>query len=147
MGEICQMKIEAGSVITLPYKVDKDCDLRWKFKSEGGDLGFGVQRRESEKETPSAFVDVLTPSRVLIFCLYSLNTLSMQVSSHKELQAGVLPCKAGFTYLLCFDNTFSRFKAKTVIYSVISETGAGGDGRFGEEHSYSQTILLRAFHL
>jgi len=112
MGEICQMKIEAGSEITVPYKVDKDCDLRWKFKSEGGDLGFAVHRRETEKDTPTAFIDVLTRSRV---------------SSHKDLQAGVLSGKAGFTYLLCFDNTFSRFKAKTVIYSVISETGAGGD--------------------
>ena len=56
-----------------------------------------------------------------------------QVSSHKDLQAGVLAGKAGFTYLLCFDNTFSRFRAKTVIYSVIRETGAEGDnlGKLG----------------
>ena len=39
----------------------------------------------------------------------------------------MLAAKAGFTYLLCFDNTFSRFRAKTVIYSVIRETGAGSD--------------------
>ena len=51
----------------------------------------------------------------------------MQVSSHKELQAGMLACKAGFTYFLYFDNTFSRLRAKTVIYSVIRETGAGSD--------------------
>ena len=53
-----------------------------------------------------------------------------QVSSHKDLQAGVLAAKAGFTYLLCFDNTFSRFRAKTVSYSVIMETGGGSTGEF-----------------
>merc|ERR1712106_132281 len=81
MGEICQMKLEAGSEITIPYKVDQNCDLRWKFKSEGGDLGFGVQRKESEKDTPSAFLDVLTLSRVFIFCFGTLHSLSVQVSS------------------------------------------------------------------
>ena len=49
-----------------------------------------------------------------------------QVASHKELQAGVLQCQAGFTYLLNFDNTFSRFKAKNVMYAVIMESGDSG---------------------
>ena len=65
MGEICQKKIEPGSMITVPYRVDQDCDLRWKFKTDGGDLGFGVQRKESETDSSPALVDVLTPSRVL----------------------------------------------------------------------------------
>ena len=44
-----------------------------------------------------------------------------QVNSHKEVQAGVLNGKAGFTYLLNFDNSFSVFKAKTVMYGVLIE--------------------------
>ena len=32
----------------------------------------------------------------------------------------------GYTYVLTFDNTYSRFKAKTVMYSVIRET-SGAD--------------------
>ena len=44
-----------------------------------------------------------------------------QVPSNKEVQGGVLTCQAGFTYFLCFDNTVSKFRAKTVLYSVILE--------------------------
>ena len=55
------MKIEAGSVITLPQKVTTNCDLRWKFKTKEGDLCFGVQRKKTEKDP---FVTVLAPSRV-----------------------------------------------------------------------------------
>ena len=38
----------------------QECDLIWKFKTEGGDIGFGVQRRECvqhvmSKEKVSAF--------------------------------------------------------------------------------------------
>jgi len=103
MGEICLVKIEAGSMISLPQKVTKDCDLRWKFRSEGGDLGFGVQRKKSEEDSPST---------VLAF---------NRVQSHKEVQCGVMSVRAGFTYFLCLDNTFSKFRAKTVNYSVIME--------------------------
>ena len=55
------MKIEAGSVITLPQKITAECDLRWKFKTKEGDLCFGVQRKKTEKDP---FVTVLAPSRV-----------------------------------------------------------------------------------
>ena len=68
MDEICEKKIEPGSMITVPYRVEQDCDLRWKFKTDGGDLGFGVQRKESETDSSPAFVDVLTPARVLRKC-------------------------------------------------------------------------------
>ena len=73
MGDICTIKIGPGSLITEKYTVGKDCNLRWKFKSEGGDLGFGVQRKISEKtsdrvsieEDPSGDIkDVLSITRV-----------------------------------------------------------------------------------
>merc|ERR1719206_1243370 len=105
MGEIFQTKIEAGSSLSLPQIVTTDCDLRWKFKSEGGDLCFGVKRK-SDKNPSTPVEEVLTPTRV---------------ASHKNVQCGVLSCQAGFTYILCFDNTFSSFRSKTVLYSVIME--------------------------
>ena len=68
------MKIEAGSVITLPQKVTTDCDLRWKFKTKEGDLCFGVQRKKTDKDP---FVTVLAPSRVsfLVHLLDNILTL------------------------------------------------------------------------
>jgi len=106
MGEIFQTKIEAGSLLSLPQIVTTDCDLRWKFRSEGGDLCFGVKKKKSDSNSSTTVEDVLALSRV---------------ASHKDLQCGVLSCKAGFTYLLCFDNTFSNFRSKTVLYSVIMD--------------------------
>ena len=47
MGDIHDVRIEPGSFITLRYMVNYNGLIRWKFKSEGGDLGFGVQRRKA----------------------------------------------------------------------------------------------------
>ena len=47
MGDIHDVRIEPGSFITLRYTVNYNGLIRWKFKSEGGDLGFGVQRRKA----------------------------------------------------------------------------------------------------
>jgi len=118
MGEIFQTKIEAGSLLTLPQIVTTDCDLRWKFKSEGGDLCFGVKKKKSDSNPSTTVEDVLALSRV---------------ASNKDLQCGVLSCKAGFTYLLCFDNTFSNFRSKTVLYSVIMECKEDSDELTVEE--------------
>ena len=73
MGDICTMKIGHGSVITLRYTVSQDCQIRWKFKSEGGDLGFGVKRKEAVmdregiefvEDSLATSVDVMTSTRV-----------------------------------------------------------------------------------
>ena len=64
MGEIFQTKIEAGSSLSLPQIVTTDCDLRWKFKSEGGDLCFGVKRKKSDNNPSTLVEEVLASSRV-----------------------------------------------------------------------------------
>ena len=71
MGEIFQTKIEAGSSLSLPQIVTTDCDLRWKFKSEGGDLCFGVKRK-SDKNPSTPVEEVLTPTRVSFLPLPAL---------------------------------------------------------------------------
>ena len=47
MGDITTMTVDPGSVVTLRYTVNEDCDLRWKFRTEKGDIGFGVQRKQA----------------------------------------------------------------------------------------------------
>eukprot|EP00092_Neocalanus_flemingeri_P013028 GFUD01014039.1.p1 GENE.GFUD01014039.1~~GFUD01014039.1.p1 ORF type:complete len:171 (+),score=59.57 GFUD01014039.1:37-549(+) len=115
MGDIHTVMVGPGSVVTLRYTVSQDCDIRWKFKSEGGDLGFGVQRKKDVQNVDGARV-VEDPVAAAVDVL-----ISTRVASQKDIQAGVLQCQAGFTYLLNFDNRFSRFKAKKVMYGVVLE--------------------------
>ena len=47
MGDIHTVKIAPGSEITFRYTISQDCHVRWKFKSEGGDLTFGVKKKKA----------------------------------------------------------------------------------------------------
>ena len=100
MGEICQKKIEPGSMITVPYKVDQDCDLRWKFKTDGGDLGFGVQRKESETDSSPALEDVLTPTRVLVMCYSFAERVLLTPGVQSQGPAGWSAGCQGWVHLL-----------------------------------------------
>ena len=60
MGDISTLTITCRSVFTLRFTVKQECDMRWKFKTEGGDIGFGLLRREcvqhvQSRETVSAY--------------------------------------------------------------------------------------------
>ena len=49
MGDINTVEIAPGSEVTLRYTVSQDCRIRWKFKSEGGNLVFGVKKKKAVK--------------------------------------------------------------------------------------------------
>jgi hypothetical protein len=132
MGDIHDVRIEPGSFTTLRYMVGHNGLIMWKFKSEGGDLGFGVQRRKTlegsggegpEEDQTADVEDVVVSARVSCIMYNGLIILIIkpQLPSHKEIQFGSLKILAGFTYLLNFDNKFSRFKAKNIMYGVVLE--------------------------
>ena len=134
MGDIHDVRIEPGSFTTLRYTVGQSGLIRWKFKSEGGDLGFGVQRRKalegrvgegSEEDQTADVEDVVVSARVscinIMYNGFIILIVKPQLPSHKEIQFGSLKILAGFTYLLNFDNKFSRFKAKNIMYGVVLE--------------------------
>merc|ERR1711915_287310 len=100
MGIHC-IRIEAGLSHVLTYNTSKQADLRWKFKSDGGDLFFGVEVKRDNK------ISVLVPS--------------VRVPSHKEVQAGVVEFSAKDMIMVHLDNTHSRFTSKVVTYSIIVE--------------------------
>ena len=56
MGRIHSIRIEAGLSHVLTYSTSKQADLRWKFKSDGGDLIFRVEVKRDNK------ISVLVPS-------------------------------------------------------------------------------------
>jgi len=123
MGDILTVEIAPGSEVILKYTVSQDCQVRWKFKSEGGDLAFGVKKKKAVKtKDGGGFMEASETSAVDVVML-------KRVDSNKDLQTGVLNGKAGFTYLLSFDNSFSRFKAKTLMYGVLMEESEESDSK------------------
>ena len=56
MGKIHCIKIEAGLSHFLTFNASKQSDLRWKFKSDGGDLIFKVEIKRNNK------ISVLVPA-------------------------------------------------------------------------------------
>ena len=63
MGKIHCIRIEAGLSHVLTYNTSKQADLRWKFKSDGGDLIFRVEVKRDNK------ISVLVPSARVWFYL------------------------------------------------------------------------------
>ena len=49
MGEIHNIRIEAGMNHVLTFTTSQYSDLRWKFKSEGGDLMFKVEVKRNDE--------------------------------------------------------------------------------------------------
>ena len=45
MEDINTITIMARSVFTLRFTMKQKCDLRWKYKTEKGDIGFGVEKK------------------------------------------------------------------------------------------------------
>jgi len=101
MGEIHNIRIEAGMNHVLTFTTSQYSDLRWKFKSEGGDLMFKVEVKRNDENV------VLVPHT--------------RVPSNKEVQAGVVDFNIEDTVMVYFDNIHSRFTSKTVNYSIIAE--------------------------
>ncbi|XP_035283860.1 FYVE and coiled-coil domain-containing protein 1-like isoform X3 [Anguilla anguilla] len=77
--------------------------IGWLFSSEPKSVSFGVVYREGP-HTPLEEAKVLVP---LTRC-----------NSHKETISGHLMVKNPGTYMLIFDNTFSRFTSKKVLYRL-----------------------------
>ncbi|KAL3857236.1 hypothetical protein ACJMK2_011928 [Sinanodonta woodiana] len=70
--------------------------LRWEFKTEDHDVGFGVFLKDGQKNIP------IVPVK--------------RVNSHLVAEDGSIVCDVAGTYLLCFDNTFSWTRAKKIYY-------------------------------
>ncbi|XP_061109756.1 FYVE and coiled-coil domain-containing protein 1-like isoform X2 [Conger conger] len=88
--------------------------LRWAFSSEPKSISFGLVYREGP-HCPLQEAKVLLP---LTRC-----------NSHKEEVHGQLLLKNPGTYLLIFDNSFSRFVSKNVLYRLAVDKALVHDGR------------------
>ncbi|XP_036374659.1 FYVE and coiled-coil domain-containing protein 1-like [Megalops cyprinoides] len=87
--------------------------ISWVFSSEPKSISFSVVYRETP-DTPLEQAKVLIP---LTRC-----------SSHKETIQGQLKVRNAGTYTLIFDNSFSRFISKKVLYRLTVEKPVIYDG-------------------
>ncbi|XP_060563024.1 retinal-binding protein-like isoform X2 [Ruditapes philippinarum] len=89
--------ITRGDKLELEYQIDKpDSILRWEFKTEDYDIGFGVNFRKN------GVTSVILPMK--------------RVNSQHVAEDGSITCKETGTYLLYFDNSFSWTRSKNIYY-------------------------------
>ncbi|KAG0712931.1 SEC14-like protein 2 [Chionoecetes opilio] len=89
-----------GGKKRLKYDVKKPgSHLRWEFRTEDFDIGFGVSRKVKKGEE-----EVLLPLQ--------------RVNSQLVTEEGYLVCTEPGTYVVTFDNEFSYVRSKKVLYMV-----------------------------
>ncbi|XP_048411958.1 FYVE and coiled-coil domain-containing protein 1 isoform X3 [Stegostoma tigrinum] len=109
-----ELFVKASCYSLIPIGVE-ECGLTisWIFSSDPKSISFSVVYQESE-ETPYEQCKVLIP---LTRC-----------NSHKETIRGQLKVRNPGLYLLIFDNSFSRFTSKKVLYHLTVEKPIIYDG-------------------
>jgi hypothetical protein len=101
-NEWFSLKVGARETLTLDYVVSQDFDstLRWAFTTEGYDIGFSVHF-ETEVEDGNEFL-----------------VQYERVASHERKAEGQVKLETPGKYVVTFDNSYSRTRAKTLNYSV-----------------------------
>ncbi|XP_069726767.1 SEC14-like protein 2 isoform X2 [Phaenicophaeus curvirostris] len=98
--------VNRGSSHQVEYEIlFPGCVLRWQFRSEGADVGFGVylKTKVGERQRAGAMTEVYPNQRY---------------NAHLVPEDGSLTCSTPGIYVLRFDNTYSYLHAKKVSYSV-----------------------------
>ncbi|XP_043575372.1 FYVE and coiled-coil domain-containing protein 1 isoform X1 [Chiloscyllium plagiosum] len=114
-----ELFVKASCYSLIPIGVE-ECGLTisWIFSSDPKSISFSVVYQESE-QTPYEQCKVLIP---LTRC-----------NSHKETIQGQLKVRNPGLYLLIFDNSFSRFTSKKVLYHLTVEKPIVYDGSDASE--------------
>lgn len=91
--------VGSGDKIYIEYEVEgENCFLKWEYKTEEHDIGFGVFRKNGDE-----WEEIIPIERK--DC--SVMTLD-----------GSYKCKDPGTYALCFDNSFSMMTSKNIRYTA-----------------------------
>ncbi|XP_050715606.1 SEC14-like protein 2 [Eriocheir sinensis] len=95
---LSSVTLSKGGKKRLKYEVKKPgSHLRWEFRTEDFDIGFGVSRKVKKGEE-----EVLVPLQ--------------RVNSQLVTEEGYLVCTEPGTYVITFDNEFSYVRSKKVLY-------------------------------
>jgi len=116
LGEWKREEIGAGSKINLDFPVSIESIkgstqlLKWKIISEDYDIGLEVTFWRTDPKMNSEIVREFR-----------------QIDSHVEPVEGSLVCEEAGTYRVTLDNTYSRFRNKTVIHRIGLSQVSGPD--------------------
>ncbi|KAH9503095.1 hypothetical protein Btru_069950 [Bulinus truncatus] len=100
-----EMTIGRGSTLQLDFVIEEPGSaIRWQFKTDEFDIGFGVFRRtEDKRQKANDMENVMTTRRV---------------NSHMIPEEGTIHCKHPGTYIVRFDNTHSWVRSKKLYYLI-----------------------------
>lgn len=94
-----------GSSLQLDVTVPKpNCMIRWQFKTDGFDIGFGVFRKTGEGRQKAGEMETVMATD--------------RVNSHLIPEDGSVTVKEEGTYVLRFDNTYSWTRSKKLFYLI-----------------------------
>ncbi|ESO91668.1 hypothetical protein LOTGIDRAFT_163396 [Lottia gigantea] len=100
-----QVDIGRGSSLQLDYEITvKRSVIRYQFKTDGFDLGFGIYRRTRNKRQSAGDMAAVMASE--------------RVNSHLVPEDGSFTCKETGTYVVRFDNTYSWTRGKKLFYLI-----------------------------
>ncbi|XP_076453383.1 SEC14-like protein 2 [Babylonia areolata] len=98
-----EASIGRGSSLQVDVEVAKpNCVIRWQFKTDGFDIGFGVFRKTGEGRQKAGEMEAVMAS--------------VRVNSHLIPEDGSVTCKDPGTYVMRFDNTYSWTRSKKLFY-------------------------------
>ncbi|KAK7506001.1 hypothetical protein BaRGS_00002723 [Batillaria attramentaria] len=78
--------------------------IRWQFKTDGFDIGFGVYRKTGEGRQKAGEMEAVLPSD--------------RVNSHLVPEDGSVTCSEPGSYVVRFDNTYSWTRSKKILYLI-----------------------------
>ncbi|XP_046560248.1 SEC14-like protein 2 [Haliotis rubra] len=97
--------IGRGSSLQVDYEIKvKNSAIRWQFKTDGFDIGFGVYRRTKDGRQKAGDMEAVMATT--------------RVNSHLVPEDGSLTCRETGTYVVRFDNTYSWTRGKKIFYQI-----------------------------
>ncbi|XP_068239493.1 SEC14-like protein 2 [Palaemon carinicauda] len=100
------LTLAKGDKKRLKFEVKKPgSHLKWEFRTEDYDIGFGVTRKVKKGEE-----EILVPMQ--------------RVNSQLVTEEGCLTCMEPGTYVITFDNEFSYVRSKKIWYTVYVEAAS-----------------------
>uniref|UniRef100_A0A0B6Z7E2 CRAL-TRIO domain-containing protein n=1 Tax=Arion vulgaris TaxID=1028688 RepID=A0A0B6Z7E2_9EUPU len=105
MTDFAEVSIGRGSSLQLDYVIDKpNSAIRWQFKTDGFDIGFGVYLRTTDHRQKAVDMEPILPSQ--------------RVNSHMVPEDGSVTCRRTGIYVVRFDNTYSFVRTKKLYYQI-----------------------------
>jgi len=95
--EYTKVKINPGDRHKVEFNVEKEksMGIKWTFKSEGHDIGFGIFYEKK---------DAVVPKK--------------RVEANRSIQSGSFLCEEKGLFTVVFDNTYSFARGKTIFYDI-----------------------------